>query len=1050
MNESKSYIAINASAGSGKTYTLVQRVLALCLKQENHHDAIRHILALTFTNKAANEMKERILKWLKAFTKEDYFSNNDLKAIRENLHQMGIHVTMSDLNRRAQKTLDYILHNYSTLNIGTIDKFNTRLVRSFSYELGLPHKFGLEIQSKPYLIEAVDQMLDHIGEDPHLSEAFMDFVNYNLDNEARISLNSTLYRKAQTFINDTHYHQLKANESFDWQAYENAKNQLREEIAAHKEQMKTLAMEGTALIKNNHLEAEDFASASGGSLGKWFPSVLQFLTSRNAKMPLPADEETALAKINKGASSKSKNRQQDILNLLPNLLQWREEILNHYIQSEKKTKILNELLPLKINTEIQETLNTIEEENDLVLLSKFNILIHENLKTEPSNFIYEKIGTQYHHFFFDEFQDTSTLQWQNIIPLKDHTVTSLDHSFTLVGDPKQSIYRFRGGDSELMLNILEGQEPSPVPVTVEVLENNWRSAKNIVDFNNELYAFTAQQGLSEAHRKLFSDHAKQNAVKTFPGRVKVQLSPNCRRSEDYYANIAEQMHRSLQECLDNGFSFSDITLLCRTGAEIQKLSRLLSSQKVFYKGKETYLKTISEKGLSLDLSPTLRAVIEYLRWEQNPENKQYLIKMLYYLKETGRISVGDFSEEILSLLQLPSDHQRLKEIERRYNLNLRHPKGERLNLYNHIENCVMAFSVEGKETDFLLNFLENLYGLTQNTGVTVKDFIKYWDEEAHSLAIQASENVDAINLMTIHAAKGLEFPVVFLPFRHSHKDGEFNEWLEVEGLNQLKSVNIEGFKKELERYDEEILSFNEENAYKNKIDRLCLQYVATTRAVEQLFLYLERPPKAGSKLEIYDYIESLNPEDLDEFDLYPAESFAKHHTEKTSRQETLEIPSIAFPNRKKSQILIATPSKNYQNKKEAVRIGILAHSVLEKIRTTEDLPKVLNQYLMEGLISSEDLAQIQSRLTNVMNDKEWAPLFAPGLKIINEKEIMVTENGQTEIYRPDRLIETPEGLILLDFKTGAEQQKHEKQIERYKAVIEKTGRTVCQTRIIYL
>jgi len=205
----KSYTAINASAGSGKTYTLVQRVLMICLENPYQHDAIKSILALTFTNKAANEMKERILKTLQKFSSESFASETDLISIQKEFKNSGVEISLEELNRRAKKVLDYILHNYSTLNIGTVDKFNSRLVRAFSYELGLAQNFNLEIQPEPFLIEAVDQMLNKIGEDEKISEAFMDFMTYNLDNNERVNLNKILYNSAKTFVNDIHYNQLQ-------------------------------------------------------------------------------------------------------------------------------------------------------------------------------------------------------------------------------------------------------------------------------------------------------------------------------------------------------------------------------------------------------------------------------------------------------------------------------------------------------------------------------------------------------------------------------------------------------------------------------------------------------------------------------------------------------------------------------------------------------------------------------------------------------------------------------------------------------------------------
>lgn len=1046
MENPKQYTAINASAGSGKTYALVQRVLMICLRYERQHDAIKHILALTFTNKAANEMKERILQWLKNFTKPNYENNGDLKNIQTALRDQGVMVTMEDLHRRSQKVLDYILHNYSTLNIGTIDKFNARLVRSFSYELGLAHQFNLEIQSEPFLIEAVDKMLDEIGENEQISEAFMDFINYNLDNDERINLNNSLYKKAKNFISDIHYDDLKKNSEFNWESYEKAKSKLRQEILEHRKTAKEIAKNTLQLIRDNGLNEDDFQSKSSG-IAAWFRKYLDFEDKKTEKFPFGGSEDN----FRKLTTSKDAVIRNSIEGIIETLIENRLNIIQNYISAEKKSIILSELLPLKINKEIQEKLDEIEEENDLVLLSKFNVIINENLRNEPSSFIYEKIGTRYQHFFFDEFQDTSKMQWNNLLPLKDHTVSSEGNSFTLVGDPKQSIYRFRGGDSELMLNVLNKKDESPVEVSVEILGSNWRSARNIVDFNNELYEFLSK-GLNTEHCELFSEKAKQIPQKKLTGRVKVNLSPYTKGNEEYFTEVATQMHRNIQECLDNGFMFSDITILCRNAKEIQKYAQLLGREKVMYNGTKTYIKTISEKGLTLDLSYTLKALIEFLNWEIQPKNRQFMVKMLYYLNELGRIEIPEFSNEIMALLKIENHEQLIKTIEENYALKLNQKGIPRLNIYNYIEFFVHEFSVKNKETDFLLNFLENLYNFTQNAGMTVKDFVKLWDEEAHKISIQASENVDAINMMTIHAAKGLEFPVVFLPMKNSNKDAEFHEWYDLENLGELKSVNIKGFKKELANYDEDLASFNEENSYKNKIDRFCIQYVATTRPVEQLFLYIQRPSASSNNLEIFDFIKTKNPENLEEFDIYPEESgsFKKQKTEEATDRKTMDITSLSENVEQISNIKIATPSKSYQNTKESVRIGIFVHEILEKIDSEKDVENVLQQYILEGTITENEKNEIVERLLKVLRDEKYAQYFDETLKVINEKEMMITENGNTETYRIDRLVETENGLVIIDFKTGAEREKYEKQVSAYREVLEKLGKKVAGTEIIYV
>ena len=1051
---SNNYTVINASAGSGKTYALVQNLLAICLKYPSQSDKIRNILALTFTNKAANEMKHRIIEWLKNFKKEDFESNQDLINIQEKLKKEGVNVSLKELHERSKNILDYILHHYSTLNIGTIDKFNSRLVRSFSHELGLAQNFNLEINAEPFLMEAVDKMLEEIGAENNVSDAFMDYVNYSLDNNDRINLNKTLYDSAKEYVQDKHYFRLNENKDFDWEVYEESKKNLRESIKNLKEDSIQIAQDCLSLLKEKNLQPDDFSRASGGTIGKFFENVLNHFFNKD-KFPFPADEEAVQENYRKGASSKSKNRQAEILEILDYLIDSRQKIISNYILSKKKEKILQAILPLKVNKEIQDKLAEIEEENDLVLLSKFNVLIHENLREEPSSFIYEKVGTKFSHYFFDEFQDTSFIQWQNFLPLRDHAISQENMSFTLVGDPKQSIYRFRGGDSQLMLDIINKKEKSQSFAELENLENNWRSARNIVDFNNELYQFMSNFTQDE-HRDIFGNGSHQFSKSKINGRVRVNLIENATKSI-YYEEVAAKMQEDIQSCLDNGFKFSDITILCRGNFDIFSFSQLLGNLKVNYHGEEVYIKTISESGLTLNLSATLLALTEFLRWEQNPKNLQFPVKMLYYLKVLGRINVEDFSAEMLEMLQLGNKSEMENFIFEKYGIDLKSKDLLQLNLYNFIEHFLQEFSVKGKETDFLFNYLEMLFGYSQNAGSTLKDFLKFWDEEANSTTIQASENVDAVQIMTIHKAKGLEFPVVFLPMENENKDGKFSNWLNVDLENSLSSVNINGFEKALETYDSEMADFNQKNIYQNLIDRFCLQYVATTRAVEQLFFFIQKPNKTSNHLEIYEFFEPKIPtnefgEEYSSFDLYEVSEpdLKKQIPSKSSEFATMPIDFSSEKEKNPEAIKIATPSKSYQNRIEKVRIGIFTHEILAKINSARDVEKVLEAYLLEGTITSEEKIEITDRIFNIINNEKYSKYFIENQLVINEKDIMISENGDSKIYRPDRMIETENGTIIIDFKTGEEKEKHQQQLNEYKSVLEKLGKTVVETKIVYV
>ena len=1052
-----SYLVIHASAGSGKTYSLVQRILRICLRYPNAHRSIQHILALTFTNKAANEMKERILKWLTIFTSENYKNAPELLSLQEDLRkEENIHVTLEDLHQRSQNLLDHVLHNYSILQIGTIDKFNARLVRSFSNELGLAKNFNLEINAKPYLMEAVDKMLDKVGENnPELTATLLDYINYQLDQNERTNLNKTFYESAEKFLSDIHYEDLKKSKNFDGKEYDKLRISLRNEIKDLSKLPIEIAKKSLETIEENGLEIGDFAGGATNGIGVFFIKYLKFVNGEAEKFPLPEKEDKALLNFEKGASKKGEKKEHLIGEILEELKENRLKIIQNYVTSIKKEKILEALLPMKVQQDIQRELQFLEEEKDIVLLSKVNVLINENLSNEPSEFIYEKVGTQFHHYFFDEFQDTSMMQWKNFLPLRDHTVSTNNTSFTLVGDPKQSIYRFRGGESKILLDIINKKELAPKSAEIIILENNHRSAKNIVTFNNELYDYISKN-LKEEHAHIFGEKSWQNARSKNSGRVRINFIENDVKAE-YFAMVSEKMQEDIQTVIDLGYQFSDITILCRGKNDIFNFSKLLGNLKITELGEEKFIKTISDSGLTLELSSTLKAVIYYLHWENSPKNMQFLVMMMYYLKDIGKIRSEDLTKDMMELLALKNKLTIGKYIEEHYKIKLFQDGFPQFNLYNFIEFYVHEFSMEEKETDFILNFLEMVYAFTQNSGATLKDFLKFWEDEGKIKTIQASENLNAVQLMTIHKAKGLEFPIVFLPMENTNKDAKFDEWFDTDENETLRSVNLQAFNTSLDVYDSEIADFNAKNTYENLIDRLCIQYVATTRAVDQMFFYIEKPPidkklntEKESKIEIYDLLQNKNVENRGSFDYFEIDetSLTKRSEKKEQKYATKKIEHFNRSHENNTSIKIATPSKNYQNRNEKVRIGIFTHEILSKVNSTDDINLVLEKYILDGIIDLEQRNLIEENLKNII--KKYPDYFGKNLNIINEKDIMISENGVSKMYRPDRLIQKGNDYTIIDFKTGEVSDKHILQVDTYGKVLESLGKIVVKKEVVYI
>ncbi len=1039
------YTVITASAGSGKTYKLVQQILMLCLKEANAHSTINHILALTFTNKAANEMKERLINWLTRFTSENYEQNPELQSLQKELENNKIKVSLAELKNRSQKLLDHILHNYSSLSISTIDKFNSRLIRSFSYEMGLAHQFSIEIKSEPFIRQAVDLMLEQIADDSIFSKQILNYIHNHLQEDSKPDLKRTILTDANTFISDTHAPELERNKDLNWENYQKINTELNEKLAWHRTETRRLAKESAELITQSNLDSGDFFGKSQSGIGDFFLVKLpKQLNEKKIKLPKFDGEENKEANFRKGPSKESQNPSA-VFEIIDTLIFNRSQIFKHYAEEKKLELIRPALLSLTVNSEVRDLLAQIEKENDLVLLSKFNLMIEKHLKNEPSQFIYEKIGTRYFHYFLDEFQDTSRLQWTNLDPLRLDAIHTQGKSFTLVGDPKQSIYRFRGGDSSLMFEILNSTNEEEIPVKEIALDTNYRSAKNIISFNNELYRFLSKD-LSSEHQKLFGAKASQNSHREALGRVKIQISDTT-NNPDYQEETVLRMQADIQECLNNGYSFSDITILCSQNNQIAFFAKSLGLLQVDYNGNPTPIKTLSEKGLTLGSSLTLQAIIEFLSFQNKPSQKQHLVKCLYFLNLLGRIRIQDFSSEMHTLVNLP-DIEVEPYIESHYQLKLQASGLSSLSLYTYIEYYTQEFSHNYEEQGYILTFLEEVSKISYNQSIGIDEFLEYWEQDGNNQAVQGSENIDAIRLMTIHSAKGLEFPIVLLPMFNSRIS--FKSWYELDQQNELKSVYLKQFNKDLVEFDPHANEFNAHNQYEETIDQLCKFYVATTRPTEQLFLYLQKNLSIGTITGLSTYLQGSNSNSS--FDLFHTNDaiVRKISTKKTDSQTQILLTRQEKDRSKNSAVKIATPSKSYQSKNDQVRTGIFVHEILEKITTTNDISTVLDHYVLEGTLTFQERKAVEDRIRRIVNDTRYTDYFAPGNRVRNEKELIFLNDLTPQLARVDRIIETDQGLIIIDFKTGEPSSSHQKQLNLYKTALESFGEKVIKTEIIYL
>ena len=498
MQQPSTFQVYNASAGSGKTFTLVKEYLKVLLNSDDVF-SFQKILAITFTNKAAGEMKERVLSSLEDFADG---KENDLFNIIIN----EIEVDKPTIQLRSKKILDAILQNYSAFSITTIDSFTHKIIKSFAYDLGLPLNFEVEMDAISLLNEAVDILISKIGTDKKLTKLLIDYSLDKADDDKSWDISKDLNEFAKVLLNEDdikHFRELADKQLDD---FTNLKTKLYTHQKELKESIKSIGEDCLELIENHGLEHKDFMRAT-------IPKFFSDLSVKSVHIDFLKRSET-IAKAIENHQYYSKSTPDSVAssieNIVPEIINLYQKAKEVYSQFLMNKLALKNIIPLAVLNNINIELEQIKEENNIRLNAEFNQLISDNIKEQPAPFIYERIGQRFQHYFIDEMQDTSELQWQNLIPLIDNALAQENSNLLLVGDGKQAIYRWRGGKAEQFIELgSHAKNPFHVKKEIKNLETNFRSYSEVINFNNSFFQHTSNFLQNESYKKLFFEGNKQ-------------------------------------------------------------------------------------------------------------------------------------------------------------------------------------------------------------------------------------------------------------------------------------------------------------------------------------------------------------------------------------------------------------------------------------------------------------------------------------------------------------------------------------------------------------
>ncbi|NNJ88413.1 MAG: UvrD-helicase domain-containing protein [Eudoraea sp.] len=1023
------YVIYDASAGSGKTFTLVKEYLKLLLAAEGGQN-FRKILAITFTNKAVNEMKHRILECLHDFSiPSESNSKNELFLQLEKELKLSPEI----LHKRARRTLKEILHNYAFFDISTIDKFNHRLIKTFAKDLKIPQNFEVVLDTELLLTEGVDRLIGNAKVDDQITDILIAFALEKIDESKSWNIAYDLGKVGAMLFNENHSPYLEGLKSKDLRSFLALQSQLLKTTALLKKELVTTAQNVLQLMEDAGLEQSDFKAG-------YFPKFMKQVIKDPSSLDFTAKWKQEFGNEALYNKSTPQNKKAGIDGLMLRFTALFSAIKQQYGRLSFLKNIYQNIVPITILNALQKEINTLLEERDQLPISAFNTLISEHIKDQPAPFIYERLGEKYKHYFIDEFQDTSLMQWSNLVPLISHALQSEDlqgnrGSLFLVGDAKQAIYRWRGGRSEQFLNLIGDQESLfGMPPKTATLGTNYRSYEEIVSFNNDFFTSTVPHLNNELYQDLFIKGNKQLHTNQKGGLVSIRFLEDPEGTKDL--SYCEEVLRIIDELRKKQVPYRDICVLFRTKKQGVKVAEHLLGNKI---------PVISSESLLLQNNASVNFLVNLLKLSNFPSDLNIQYELLSFLSPP--VNKHSFISQNLEKLPvlLASD----------FNFDL--SVFNKRSVYDGLEYAIERFRLCADSNAYISCFLDEVLDIEQTLDTSIATFLTQWDKKKSSLSIPAPDNVNAVQLMTIHKAKGLEFPMVIFPFANTYiyQDRDPKIWVpaEDESLEGFKNVLVSK-KKEMIMYHEQARVLYEEEQQKMELDAFNLLYVVLTRSIQGLFIVSEMDLTSKGEHKPA-YFSGLFIHFLKEQGRWDPNTYRYDFGELifTGRSTSTEVPHVSMPfiytNKFDSRLSISTRAGELwgSSREVAISQGTLLHYGMSLILSPEDVAPTVSLLLETGAISANEESRYLERFNKITTHPALAGYFKAGLIIKNEQPL-ITKNGV--ILRPDRIVFDEMKVTILDYKTGKEYSSHNEQIDTYGQTMRSMGYTVENKILVYI
>lgn len=1030
------FTVYRSSAGSGKTHTLVKEYIKLAISGSDYAKRFARILAITFTNKAAEEMKERVMQNLFVLRSNSNHSSYNPNYLNEISEFTGL--SAEEVQKRAGIVFTAMLHNYHLLKITTIDKFTVSLVYSFARDLDIDADHEIVTDADEVINEGVSQLVEQSGKDPALTKMFVDFLGFELEDGNKFNAQRELKRFCEKVLDEKGYEALAIAGQYEESAFLEAGRVAAAKLTLIDQQIETITNHALKQLQMAGISRECFYFKGSGNFS-WLEKVNKegfSAIEEGARVREFIEDENKRwqKKLESGVLQKCMELEPLLVDTFLKILELKKHERKNYIVHKT---VRQNAFSMALFKRLHQAIIDYKTQNSVILLSEFTKMVSDIVAAEPAPFIYERLGERVKNIFVDEFQDTSSLQFSNLVPLMENSL-STNNFVMLVGDAKQSIYRWRSGnvDQFIQLPLLPDYTTKDHPYRQGVFKEqfeekklpvNYRSLDQIIEFNNSFFEQLVQQPqlqseqLSLAYKDIrqeASPHKKGGYVEAMVMNThQVNPSEIEQQQKDYTIQC-------IHKCIEQGYLYSDITVLVRTHRE---------GEVIFTSLMEQGIPVVSNQALALPQAFEIKLLVEFFAAFTFPGSGTSLKK--FVVTWFSKHDVESSSEKLIASIPEHSNMEYFKLIIQSMGIHFDMQEAIKLNLYEQFLYVLHCLRLP-QQNAFVSAFLELVFGFYRKHGTNSNGFIEWWQNKSTSFKLQTSQNSESVKIVTIHKSKGLQYPVVILPFVHTNvKMSDRYFWLyDVPGYS-IKPLPVQ-YGKQLgdtewnKQYDEEM--------DKAAFDFVNLLYVAFTRAEEQLFLLLET--SAGHTNDpVLEALKSLKPDHTSSdfsFGKPVEKSHFKTHTKDTA--PTHPMAEMVFkPWFDKLQVSThslynTTPS---YNPREA---GILLHEIMAKIGNRPgSMEKVLFEYVRNGKLATEEAIDIKKQLSVYYSSERVSKLLQQGAMQLTEA-LMTDGNGK--IKRPDQVFVLPNGkAMVIDIKTGEMENDHKQQVVEYADLLNRGG-----------